>query len=146
MDRRALYFVLLLVVGLFVYLGYNSYDSKRRGAGGFVYSKDQAAGKLKPGAVATAPAAEQTVAPAAPTPGTPETAQSGVQGWGSNGDTINPNPPNGMMFSGTGQYQLYRQGDITWRLDTKTGKTCIVFATDEEWKKPRVYRNGCGKR
>ena len=40
---------------------------------------------------------------------------------------------------------LYRQGDITWRLDTTTGRTCIVFATDEEWKKPRVFKAGCGR-
>jgi hypothetical protein len=62
------------------------------------------------------------------------------------GDTISPNPPNGMVFSGRGKYQLFRQGNITWRLNTDTGQTCIIFATDEEWKKPRVYRAGCGSR
>jgi hypothetical protein len=61
-------------------------------------------------------------------------------------DTIGPNPPDGMKFAGSGRYQLYRQGDITWRLDTETGRTCIIFATDDEWKKPRVYRNGCGSK
>jgi hypothetical protein len=61
------------------------------------------------------------------------------------GDTISPNPPNGMVFAGTGRYQLYRQGNITWRLDTETGRSCIIFATDEEWKKPRVYKAGCGR-
>ena len=50
-----------------------------------------------------------------------------------------------MTFSGSGRYQLYRQGNITWRLDTETGKSCVIFATDEEWRKPRVYRAGCGK-
>jgi hypothetical protein len=60
-------------------------------------------------------------------------------------DTISPNPPNGMVFAGSGKYQLYRQGNITWRLDTDTGRSCIIFATDEEWRKPRVYRAGCGK-
>jgi hypothetical protein len=61
------------------------------------------------------------------------------------GDTIAPNPPNGEVFAGKGKYQLYRQGNITWRLDTDTGKTCIIFATDEEWKKPKVLRAGCGR-
>lgn len=61
------------------------------------------------------------------------------------GDTISPNPPNGMVFAGSGRYQLYRQGNITWRLDTETGRSCVIFATDEEWRKPRVYRAGCGK-
>jgi len=58
-------------------------------------------------------------------------------------DSIAPNPPNGMVFSGTGRYQLYRQGSITWRLDTDNGHTCIIFATDEEWRKERVYSHGC---
>lgn len=59
-------------------------------------------------------------------------------------DTIPANPTNGMVFAGTGRYQLYRQGSITWRLDTDSGHTCIVFATDEEWRKARVYSHGCG--
>ena len=49
-----------------------------------------------------------------------------------------------MLFAGTGKYQLYRQGDITWRLDTDTGWACILFATDAQWAKPRVYQHGCG--
>ena len=57
---------------------------------------------------------------------------------------MSPNPPNGMLFGGSGRFQLYRQGNLTWRLDTETGKTCIIFATNEEWKKPQVYRTGCG--
>lgn len=59
-------------------------------------------------------------------------------------DTIGPNPPNGTVFAGTGRYQVYRQGNLTWRLDTNTGKTCVLFATLEEWKNPLVYRHGCG--
>jgi hypothetical protein len=59
-------------------------------------------------------------------------------------DSIPANPPDGMKFAGTGRYQLYRQGNLTWRLDTDNGRTCIIFATDEEWAKPRVYHQGCG--
>jgi hypothetical protein len=146
MGRRGIFIVLLLVVALFLYLGYTSYDSKRAGVSGDVYP---ATGRAKVEPVVTAPVPEQTEvnAPSATgaqqaMPVTPETAQGGVAG----GDMVNPNPPNGMRFSGSGRYQLYRQGNITWRLDTTTGKTCIVFATEEEWKKPLVYRNGCGKR
>jgi hypothetical protein len=58
-------------------------------------------------------------------------------------DTIERNPPNGMVFAGTGRYQVYRQGDLTWRLNTENGQACIIFATDSEWRKARVYRNGC---
>ena len=49
--------------------------------------------------------------------------------------SFEPNPPNGVVFAGKGKYQLYRQGNLTWRLNTETGQTCIIFATDEEWKK-----------
>jgi cytoskeletal protein RodZ len=59
-------------------------------------------------------------------------------------DSITRNPPNGMIFAGTGKYQLYRQGDITWRLDTDSGEACILFATDSEWSKQKVYSHGCG--
>ena len=58
-------------------------------------------------------------------------------------DTIPRNPPNGMLLAGSGKYQLYRQGDITWRLDTDTGWACVLFATDAQWSKTRVYRQGC---
>jgi hypothetical protein len=61
-------------------------------------------------------------------------------------DTIRRDPPNGMAFAGKGKYQLYRQGDITWRLNTETGAACILFATDAEWRKARVFDQGCGGR
>jgi cytoskeletal protein RodZ len=59
-------------------------------------------------------------------------------------DTIQRNPPTGLIFAGAGKYQLYRQGDITWRLDTDTGRACIIFATDTQWSRNRVYDQGCG--
>ena len=59
-------------------------------------------------------------------------------------DTIAPNPPNGLAFAGTGAYQWYRQGDLTWRVDSKSGASCIDYATMEEWSKPIVYSHGCG--
>ena len=49
-----------------------------------------------------------------------------------------------MVFAGSGKYQLYRQGDITWRVNTDTGDACILFATDAQWRKPQVYSHGCG--
>jgi hypothetical protein len=48
-----------------------------------------------------------------------------------------------MLFTGSGKYQLYRQGDITWRLNTDTGWACVLFATDAQWRKARVYQQGC---
>ena len=61
----------------------------------------------------------------------------------ASGDTINRNPQNGMIFAGAGKYQLYRQGDITWRLDTDTGFACVLFATDAQWSQSRVFDHGC---
>jgi hypothetical protein len=58
-------------------------------------------------------------------------------------DSIAPNPPNGMAFTGNGKFQVYRQGNLTWRVDTESGKACILFATMEEWRKPIVYSHGC---
>jgi len=59
-------------------------------------------------------------------------------------DTIAPNPPNGLAFGGTGKFQWYRQGNLTWRVNTTSGSTCIAFATMEEWQKPIVSSHGCG--
>jgi hypothetical protein len=160
MARRILLIAAIVIVAGFLYLGYTSYDAGRAVSNGTVYSNDPPSGKTKtsksvdssedkaPSQTIVYPAANQT--PAATVPND-QTTQPGAQGTGApaNGapasDTISPNPPNGMTFSGTGRYQLYRQGDITWRLDTNTGQSCVLFATDEQWKKPRVYRAGCGK-
>ncbi|HEY4354682.1 MAG TPA: hypothetical protein VGN16_02960 [Acidobacteriaceae bacterium] len=64
----------------------------------------------------------------------------------SNTDTLPANPPNGYAYAGTGAYELYRQGDLTYRMDTKTGASCVLYATLEEWRKPLVYGHGCGSR
>ena len=61
-------------------------------------------------------------------------------------DSIRRDPPNGVTFAGKGKYQLYRQGDITWRMNTDTGDACILFATDAEWRKPKVFQQGCNSR
>jgi hypothetical protein len=60
-------------------------------------------------------------------------------------DTQRRNAPDGMRFGGSGAYVLYRQGDLTYRVDTVTGSSCIAFATMEEWRKPIVYSHGCGR-
>jgi hypothetical protein len=60
-------------------------------------------------------------------------------------DSQGPNAPNGMRFSGSGSYQWYRQGDLTYRVDTTTGKSCIIYATRRQWRDPLVFNNGCGR-
>lgn len=75
-----------------------------------------------------------------------KSASSGQPPLPPGGDTIPRNPPNGLAFAGSGKFQLYRQGDITWRLNTQTGDACILFATDVQWRHARVYQSGCGTR
>jgi hypothetical protein len=166
MGRRVLIIVLVLVVALFVYLGYNSYDARRAGANGDVFSNDSSTSRAKNDAPDVSSPGNQTIVypsqsqqptlsaedaaqgqPAAGAGAVPPSVQGETPQTGAPAsDTITPNPPNGMLFSGSGKYQLYRQGNLTWRLNTDTGQSCIIFATDEEWKKPRVLRAACGKR
>jgi hypothetical protein len=173
MGRRVLVIAAVLLVLGFAYYGYTNYDAGRAGSSGEVYSNDPPTGKAKPSAAATSGAAdtkstspetivyptEQSTNPSAATAAsdgnsapTGQTTRPIASGSGTPAtgvpatDSISPNPPNGMAFSGTGKYQIYRQGNITWRLDTSNGRTCILFATEEEWKKPQVLRAGCGER
>ncbi len=62
----------------------------------------------------------------------------------TNPDTLPPNAQNGAHFGGSGPYQWYRQGNLTWRIDTATGRSCIIYATMEEWRKSIVISHGCG--
>jgi hypothetical protein len=172
MAKRVIVIVLLLLLALFVYVGYHSYDTKRTGTNGEVYTSGTAR-RIEPDTRQQSSEPDTIVYPTSPAGGTvadqpqgataatqPSAAQAAStqtgatqvtqtqQPAGANApasDTISPNPPNGMTFSGSGRYQLYRQGNITWRLDTDTGRSCVIFATDDEWRKPRVYRAGCGK-
>lgn len=147
--KRAFIGVLVLVAAVFLYIGYSSYDAGRASASAATIPVAVAA-KIRPadGAISTTPTmapatvegAEVTSNSAAATPA----AAGGVAPPAT--DTIQPSPPNGMTFGGSGHYQLYRQGDLTWRLNTDTGESCIVFATQEEWRKPQVYRAGCKRK
>ena len=58
-------------------------------------------------------------------------------------DSQTRNAPNGMPFTGLGKFEVYRQGDLTWRVNTETGSSCVLFATLEQWRKQVVYRNAC---
>ncbi len=91
----------------------------------------------------TAPAQNKIVYPSPATSGSTMTATAVAAGLPLT-DTVAPNPTNGMTFGGKGTYQWYRQGNLTWRVDTVTGRSCIVFATEEEWRKQIVLSHGCG--
>jgi cytoskeletal protein RodZ len=108
----------------------------------------QASSAASPAASSTKPSAAIEKMPSAPQPPAHAAVPAMTQPRGAvevpASDTIPRNPPNGLIFAGLGKYQLYRQGDITWRLDTNTGRSCIIFATDTLWAKVRVWDSGCG--
>ena len=147
MLRTVLIGLSVLVLGVFAYVGYNSYAVGRRVASDDVYT----GANISP-AVESKPLRESSAVPPTAINGADAGASPEVTAQGASTvtgmtppttDSVAPNPPNGMTFGGSGHYQLYRQGDLTWRLNTDTGETCVIFATDEEWHKPKVYKAGC---
>jgi hypothetical protein len=154
--NRIFWVLLIVCAGIFGTAWYIHKEKTRAINSGVVYVRNQTADKSET-PLAAAPDqsvqsdASSTSNPTGMQPSTPATAQrpsSGANhdavGMPPASDTVPRNPPNGMIFAGTGKYQLYRQGDITWRLDTDSGDACILFATDALWRKQQVYRHGCG--
>ena len=43
-----------------------------------------------------------------------------------------------------GRYQIDREGLSTWRLDTSTGRICLLLTSDADWKKPDIQAQACG--
>jgi len=115
-----------------------------------VYVRDQPSAPPKPLPSSPAePAPNEIATTATPQPPGPAPAQSQPTSEPvapPASDSMPRNPPNGLAFAGSGKFQLYRQGDITWRLNTQSGEACILFATDAQWHLRRVYNAGCGTR
>jgi len=53
------------------------------------------------------------------------------------------NSSNRLVAAGSGKFELYRQGDLTFRLNTETGDACVLLATEAQWSKSIVYDHGC---
>jgi hypothetical protein len=117
--------------------------------GGPIAAKPVVVGPTGSGSYPPAPVyggTNQPVYPAAANyPAARTYALTGAAGAPPMADSQAFNAPNGMRFAGTGSYQWYRQGNLTWRVDTVAGSSCIAFATLEEWRKPIVYSHGCGR-
>ena len=154
MARRVLIsFFLITIFGL-SYLGYRRWVRNQAMSTGDV-TFDPSDGGAAPVTTAPAPAkpSQAILYPPdksnATAHGQSQTVQHPVPEHETSGaplaDTLTPNPPNGTLFAGTGRYQIYRQGNLTWRVDTNTGDSCVLFATNKEWRKPQVYRNGCNR-
>ena len=164
-------FLLMLSLTVFIYAAYRSYALRSRNAGDVVgepqepnlrnaaardsaahdgSSPAQSTSSPTGAAPLTAPAGASALSGASSTSSSPQPATLvgpagtvSTPGAAPATDTIAPNPPNGLAFGGAGHFQVYRQGDITWRLDTETGATCVLFATDAEWHQPRIRRAAC---
>ena len=137
--------IVLVIGGIWLY---NTYGHKDQLGSGLVISHDSdskdsaelsTAASTQPSPIPTTSIATtpQQAAPPVPQPAAKPSAALPVS------DTIDRNPPNGAVFTGTGDYTWYRQGDITWRVNSKTGASCIAFATIQEWQKRIVYSHGC---
>jgi len=145
---KQIFWIILIVVAVIFGAAWTISRSKTHGTNsGEVFERKQAGDQATTDAAATTDLTADQTAPAGQTqqPATPPDAgaQDGVAAAPAS-DSIARNPPNGQVFAGAGKYQLYRQGDITWRLNTETGKACVLFATDAEWSKPKVFKQGCG--
>jgi hypothetical protein len=132
MGKRIFGIVVALVAVYLVYFAYQRHLATQA-ADGSIKIDDTGAATVNDDEVQT-PAPKPHAAVESQAPATPAPAA----------DTIQPNPPNGTAFTGTGKFQVYRQGNLTWRVNTESGANCILFATMEEWKKPVVYNHACG--
>lgn len=148
----ALVIVGVLLVGYWAYVRYGQ-GARLRDGEVVVSDTGEAPADTAPSASNTTgavyPAAgSQAEKDGTPSASLPQLTSSQAQGsrtrTGTAGtDSQAPNAPNGAAFAGSGRYQIYRQGNLTWRVNTDDGTTCILFATDEEWRKPAVYSHGC---
>jgi hypothetical protein len=143
--------IIVLVAGVILGTAWYVHRSRIRALdSGDVFVREQPGDNAKPQTPPPAPTGQPAPSPEAATAKGAETPSGQPQTQPAakvpSSDTISRNPPNGMTFSGSGKYQLYRQGDITWRLNTDTGWACVLFATDAQWRKTRVYGNGCSGR
>ena len=141
--------IVLVIGGIWLY---NTYAHKDQLGSGLVISHDSAsnsdsndsaepntAASTQPSPIRTTSSAATPQQPSQPAPQTASKPSAALPV----SDTIDRNPPNGAVFTGTGDFTWYRQGDITWRVNSKTGASCIAFATIQEWQKRIVYTHGC---
>ena len=42
-----------------------------------------------------------------------------------------------------GRFQIHKEGFRTWRLDTATGRSCLLLTTDTDWKTGAKDQNSC---
>jgi cytoskeletal protein RodZ len=148
MSRQIFLVILIVCLVIFGAVWYTHRSRARAVNSGEVFVRDQATDAAKANGSSPASTSSDQTASTEQSAQTQESVAATVADGSVSAppatDSIPRIPPNGMVFAGTGKYQLYRQGDITWRLNTDTGQSCILFATDREWRNPRVFQHGCG--
>jgi hypothetical protein len=144
--KRNFFILLIAATVILGELWYVHWSKTRAMNSGDVYVLDQPGDAAQPKTAKNQPAHPQEKSPetTASTPATPAGQAQEEASVTAPSDTISRNPPNRVLIAGTGKYALYRQGDITWRLNTDTGQACIIFATETQWRKMLVYQHGCG--
>ncbi len=157
MVKRIVAALILIVVLLASYWAYGRYTSNARLRDGEVTVSDvrDPDGNIvhatpshsdTPGTINTVPVAANSNATAQSAAALPQmqTQPTASQSTAAPAtDSQAPNAPNGVAFAGSGRFQVYRQGNLTWRINTDNGTSCILFATNEEWRKPLVFNHGC---
>jgi hypothetical protein len=144
--RQIFWIIIIAVVVIFGAAWFIHRSKTHTVNSGDVVMRGQPSDKAKTDATAGSGAdtTDQPTEPEQPAPDTQTTTPAPGSAQPPATDSIPRNPPNGTVFAGKGKYQIYRQGDITWRLNTDTGHACILFATNAEWRNPRVFQHGCG--
>ena len=145
MAKRTIVLLVIVIVAVVALLGWQRYKTYNHYNNGELTSNDLRDNGTMTGDVVATPSRSDTkdTAPR-PQAESQKTTTSTAATTAPVTDSIPANPTNGAIFAGTGRFQVYRQGNLTWRLNTDTGSTCILFATDEEWRKAVVYDHGCG--
>jgi hypothetical protein len=146
--QRIVRFFLIMVVVIVGVAGYMHWSKTRALNSGAVHVRQQPADAAKaPDAASVGQPTQSTEQPADSQgdqgQAQPQGAQSSVYTLPAS-DTISRNPPDRTILTGAGRYELYRQGDITWRMDTASGQACVLFATEAMWRRMLVYQHGCG--
>jgi hypothetical protein len=148
--QRIFRFLLLIVAVIVAVVWYFHWSSTRAMNSGEVHVRPQPAETAK--SAVPEPNSANQPSPSSDQSPTSEVAQSGQdrpQPQSSvytlpASQTLSRNPPDRTLLAGTGRYELYRQGDITWRMDTASGQACVLFATPAMWRRTLVYNHGCG--
>jgi hypothetical protein len=135
MAKRILGIVAVVALGYLMFLGYQRYRANAQRESGAIQMDDtDPRDSASNSDSAPVPRPQPATAPAPAV-----AAAAAIPAY----DSVSANPTNGAAFTGKGKFQVYRQGNLTWRVDTESGHTCILFATMEEWKRPIVYNHGC---